>query len=342
MNKLRKVGLTALAGSLVAVSANAVDLSVTGTSKLTYTSTGGTKANTVSGNPWGSANAVAMTGSGDVGWATVTIKRTIGDAFFNDADDANDSSSAWQKMDMGDAGQIAFDSNGGGLVGLGAYDDLLPTAYEEMWNGLGTGGPGTGSVGSNNVWSYKNTFMDMITVGIAHAAGGNGGTGDNASSGSGVTAKVTDMVLQVKPIDGLTISGGRSISDNHANTRSDDESHSVNIVYATGPVTVGYRAGTKKIGSVADTATAGTDLSIEAYAISFNVNDELSVSYGEQDITHHKSTATADVEETAESINVSYTMGAMTIAAQHGDASNASGTSNLEDENTIIAMTLAF
>ena len=84
MNKLRKVGLTALAGSLVAVSANAVDLSVTGTSKLTYTSTGETAANTVSGNPWGSANSVAMTGSGDVGWATVTIKRTIGDGFFDD------------------------------------------------------------------------------------------------------------------------------------------------------------------------------------------------------------------------------------------------------------------
>ena len=341
MNKLRKVGLTALAGSLVAVSANAVDLSVTGTSKLTYTTTGGTKANTVTGNPWGSANAVAMTGSGDVGWATVTIKRTIGDNFFNDADDANDSSSAWQKMDMGDMGQLAFDSNGGGLVGLGAYDDLLPSAYEEMWNGLGTGSAGTSSVGSNNVWSYQNTFMDMVTVGIAHAAGGNGGTADNASSGSGVTAKITDMVLQVKPIDGLTISGGRSISDNHANTQPDTESHSVNIVYASGPFTIGYRAGTKRDGQ-ADGGTTGTDLSIEAYAVSFNVNDELSVSYGEQDITHHKSTGTADVEETAESINVSYTMGAMTIAAQHGDASNASGTSALDDENTIIAMTLAF
>ena len=55
MNKLRKIGLTALAGSLVAVSANAVDLSVTGTSKLTYTTTGGTSTNQTTGNPWGSA-----------------------------------------------------------------------------------------------------------------------------------------------------------------------------------------------------------------------------------------------------------------------------------------------
>ena len=342
MNKLRKVGLTALAGSLVAVSANAVDLSVTGTSKLTYTSTGGTAANTVSGNPWGSANAVAMTGSGDVGWATVTIKRTIGDNFFNDADDANDSSSAWQKMDMGDAGVLAFDSNGGGLVGLGAYDDLLPTAYEEMWNGLGTGGAGTGSVGSNNVWSYKNTFMDMVTIGVAHTKGGNGGTGDNSSSGAGATGTTTDVVAQIKPIDGLTISGGSSKSDRkNGTTNPDDESYSVNVVYATGPATLGYRAGTKRNGA-ADSSTAGTDLSIEAWAVSFNVNDELSVSYGEQDITHHKITGTADVEENATSFNISYTMGAMTLAAQMGDSSNSSGTANLDDENTIIAMTLAF
>ncbi len=342
MNKLRKVGLTALAGSLVAVSANAVDLSVTGTSKLTYTTTGGTGANQLTGNPWGSANAVAMTGSGDVGWATVTIKRTIGDGFFDDTA-AADASSAWQKMNMGDMGELAFDSNGGGLVGLGAYDDLLPTAYEEMWNGLGTGGAGTGSVGSNNVWSYKNTFMDMITIGVAYTkSSGSGGTADNSASGSGNTSTTNDLVAQIKPIDGLTISGGRSITDRKdGTTLPDDESASMNIVYATGPATLGYRAGTKRVGAT-DASAAGTDLSIEAWAISFNVNDELSVSYGEQDITHHKTTGTADVEESASSMNISYTMGAMTLAAQMGEASNASGTTNLDDENTIIAMTLAF
>ena len=341
MNKLRKVGLTALAGSLVAVSANAVDLSISGTSKLTYTTTGGTSTNQTTGNPWGSANAVAMTGSGDVGWATVTIKRTIGDGFFDDTA-AADASSAWQKMNLGDMGEIAFDSNGGGLVGLGAYDDLLPSAYEEMWNGLGTGGAGTGSVGSNNVWSYKNTFMDMVTIGVAHTKGGNGGTGDNSSSGAGATGTTTDLVAQIKPIDGLTVSGGTSKSDRKdGTTQPDDESASVNIVYATGPATLGYRVGTKRVGTT-DASAAGTDLSIEAWAVSFNVNDELSVSYGEQDITHHKTTGTADVEENATSFNISYTMGAMTIAAQMGDSSNSSGTANLDDENTIIAMTLAF
>ena len=40
MKNLKKVGLTALAGSLVAFSANAVELGVSGTAEVTYTTTG--------------------------------------------------------------------------------------------------------------------------------------------------------------------------------------------------------------------------------------------------------------------------------------------------------------
>jgi outer membrane protein OmpU len=38
MNNFKKVGLTALAGSLAAISANAAEMSVSGASVLTYTS----------------------------------------------------------------------------------------------------------------------------------------------------------------------------------------------------------------------------------------------------------------------------------------------------------------
>ena len=36
MNNLKKIGLSALAGSLVAFSANAVEMSVSGTAEITY------------------------------------------------------------------------------------------------------------------------------------------------------------------------------------------------------------------------------------------------------------------------------------------------------------------
>jgi len=53
MNNLKKIGLSALAGSLVAISANAAELSVSGSVELTYTDTGGTSGNEVTGNSFG-------------------------------------------------------------------------------------------------------------------------------------------------------------------------------------------------------------------------------------------------------------------------------------------------
>ena len=52
--------------------------------------------------------------------------------------------SAWQTLDMGDLGTLSFDSTGGGLEGTVAHDDILPTAYEEVWTGIS----GTGVIGA--------------------------------------------------------------------------------------------------------------------------------------------------------------------------------------------------
>ena len=74
MNNLKKIGLSALAGSLVAFSASAVEMSVSGTAEVTYSTVEGTGVNQISaGNPWGSNTSLAFTGSGDVGFGTATI-----------------------------------------------------------------------------------------------------------------------------------------------------------------------------------------------------------------------------------------------------------------------------
>jgi hypothetical protein len=67
MNKLTKVGCSALCGSLAAISAaNAGDLTVTGGAHVTYTSIGAE----TTGNPFGMASAVTFKGSGELdnGW----------------------------------------------------------------------------------------------------------------------------------------------------------------------------------------------------------------------------------------------------------------------------------
>ena len=137
MNNLKKIGLSALAGSLVAFSANAVEMSVTGTAEVTYTTNGGV-GSTSTGNPWGSNTSLKFSGSGDVGFGTATIVRTLNDGA-NHATYTDNFVSAYQTVDMGSLGTLSFDSAGGGLEGTTAYDDLLPTAYEEVWNGVGSG-----------------------------------------------------------------------------------------------------------------------------------------------------------------------------------------------------------
>ena len=122
MKNLKKVGLSALAGSLVAFSANAVEMSVSGTAEVTYTTTNGTDSST--GNPFGSATALTFTGEGDVGFGTAKIVRSIQDGLAS-------ALSAWQTIDMGDMGKLSFDAIGGGLEGTSAYDDMLPTRSEE-------------------------------------------------------------------------------------------------------------------------------------------------------------------------------------------------------------------
>ena len=70
MNKLTKIGVSALAGSLAAVSVNAAELTVTGSATLSYLSTD--QENTTTGNRFGSNSTMAFKASGDVNGYTVT------------------------------------------------------------------------------------------------------------------------------------------------------------------------------------------------------------------------------------------------------------------------------
>ena len=126
MDNLKKVGLTALAGSLAAVSANAAEMSVSGATLLTYTSEDGTE---VTGNPWGMKTNLSFTASGDVNGMTVSYMQASMDQFAG-------MSSARLSIDMGDLGTLAFDQGSGS--GLGTIDDKTPTAAEEIWDGLDT------------------------------------------------------------------------------------------------------------------------------------------------------------------------------------------------------------
>ena len=168
MTNLKKIGLSALAGSLVAFSANAVEMSVSGVAEVTYTTSGG-DGSAPTGNPWGSNTSIKFSGSGDVGFGTATIVRTLNDGA-NVSTQSDNFVSAYQTVDMGSLGTLSFDSAGGGLEGVTAYDDLLPTAYEEVWNGVGSGTSYNAGAASNDTIGYSNSF-GPIGVSLAQTSG---------------------------------------------------------------------------------------------------------------------------------------------------------------------------
>ena len=328
MKNLKKVGLTALAGSLVAFSANAVEMSVSGTAEVTYTTTNGTDAST--GNPWGSNTSLKFSGSGDVGFGTATIVRTLND-------NIGAALSTYQTLDMGDLGKLSLDANGGGLEGTVANDDLLPTAYEEVWTGVS--GAGVIGAASNDTIGYSNTFAG-VSISLAQTAsyaGGTAGTGDGGNDGEGVTASDSDWHLSydIPYVDGLTVKYGQSTIDYSLATENDDTSSVGHILYSTGPVSIGYRMAEFHDGSA---GSNGTNVEATLLRSTYLMKWKFQC-YSDREYDVPSGT---NVTETSDAINASYTMGAMTVRGTFAESKDTAGQTGDNDEHMELSLVLAF
>ena len=338
MNNLKKIGLSALAGSLVAVSANAGELAVSGSAEFTYTNKDGStgSGNNLTGNPYGAQQAISFTGSGDVGFGELTVVRTLND-------DGSSNATSYSTLDMGDMGTVSFDSAGGGLVGLGANDDVLPTAYEEIWTG--TSSSYISGANSNNTLGYANTIGPVSFSAGYQKDGATANQSESSASGAGITGSSTSYYASIDMgalagIDGLTIGGGASESTQNSSSTTDADTKYVagNINYSMGNVSVGYRQGQKNDGTA---NTASTKVS--AYAIAFNVNENFAVSYGEQTAERDDIAGTATtVDEEVTGINATYTMGAASVRILNSVSDNDGFTSAAEQEHTEISLVLSF
>ena len=331
---MKKIGLTALAGSLVAFSANAAEMSVSGATVLTYTSADTTE---VTGNPFGMKTNLAFTASGEVNGMTVSYMQTSKDQFAG-------MSSARLSIDMGDMGTLAFDQGSGS--GLATIDDKTPTAAEEIWDGLDTDGTSgalglVGAAGNSGVFNYINTFGGVTFNGAARRGSG---TKNNDGAASAAGGSAWDFALTTDGsmigIDGLALGAGygEKIVGTAAGTTpgGDDEHMTAFANYSMGPVTFGYQ-----VSNIDKGGAAAVDQEVSAWGLAFNVNENLSVSYGERDVTF-KNPSAADVEESGEGIAIAYTMGSMKIAGNRNEVSNNDNSAGSNDEMTEIAVSFAF
>ena len=165
------------------------------------------------------------------------------------------------------------------------------------------------------------TYDGGADVGPAAA----GGVTTSSVSGSAVT-------LEIAHESGLSIGGGQETIDNGGTLGGDEENVTVYAKFAMGPLTVGVQS------SESDEAGGATnDTESTGFGLSYQVNDDLAVSYGNHEIDY----ATNDDQE-AYAIGISYTMGSITIAAASNKETGTGGTSGSEDEMSEATISFAF
>ena len=325
MINLKKIGLTALTGSLVAFSATAADFSgsVNGAVETTYVGSDGSAGNNDTGNNFGANSALTLSASGDVGFGTVSATRAFGDM--------GGIATAYQTLDMGDRGVLSFDTSAGALVGLTANDDLLPTAYEESWTGVA--GDGVAGVGSTNVIGYTNT-IEGVSISAGYSDLGTA-TPESAGSGEGAHGSAKDLYLSYAAAEGLTVGAGISQNSSTAtgNNSGNKEEVLAQAVYSMGAISVGVRY------AEIEQAGGSDDQDYMGASVAFNVNENFAVSYGMQEGSTDKRGTT---DEDVWGISAAYTVGAASVRLHRSESKGTAFVSNAKDEHTELGVVLAF
>ena len=337
MNNLKKIGVSALAGSLVSFAATAGELSVTGTANLTYTnedlSNSASTPSNSTGNPFGHASDLAFNGSGDMNGYTVSFFAAIdagGGAY------ASNSIS----MDMGDMGKIKFDQGVGGN-GVESIDDKSPTAWEESWDGIAAG-DGLKTTGAQNVFTYTNTFAGFginvaydTEIDDSRTADGAMGAAGTSIDGSNTSFAITNSTF----VDGLDVGFGMGETDvkDGTTTSTDIETIIGYANYTIGGVTVGLTQGETSGGA------QGHDMhEMEAMGIAFAVNENLSVSYNTHEVTYAKTAGNADMSSDKEGIAIAYSMGGASVKIQNNETDGSSTATTYTEDRTEVSLLMAF
>ena len=335
MNKLTKIGVSALCGSLAAIStANAGDLTVTGGADLTWVSL----TDQVTGNPIGMGSNFGLNGSGELdnGW---TVNLDI------DMTNANAYSNTSVTIGVPGIGSILVNQGGSG-TGIQRMDDITPTVWEEA-DGAGLSAGITKVMGTSAGATIELTpeaAPDGLAIKAAYSpnaddepASDKAGGGDSGKLGSGWDLTVT-ATEDLHGIAGLTIYGGLSQVDQFQNATSisgDSEERVIGIKYAMGGFTVGFQDNEDDTGKTANATYDNT-----MYSVTFNVNDDLSIGYGHVESDKEGSSNTAE----ADSIQAAYTMGGASLRIAEIDVKNQaySSAATADLDATVISLGLAF
>jgi len=344
--KITKI-LVALSFLFAVATANAGELTVTGSMEATYNSQGGN----TTGNPLGTDRELKFSGSTELdNGVTVTVMQDTTDALGY----GDNLITFGNVMGMVD---IYVGADGGPVD---AIDDITPSAYEEAWgSGAGTiNDIGTGVAGQMGI-GLKATLPILGAVNFKYVPkadstenadnASSGAAGNSNGSGESITIKTNlgDLPTVGSALSGLVITTGyESVETSTVANTSDSHDGTVAINYSFGQFALGVQ---KKFHHEGELTTAADEIFYKdmVYGVSYAVNDALSLSYNRYDSYRHNNalgtnSGNEDSEQSITAFNIGYTIGGMTIGFQEASTDNAGWVKDAEDDSRTLGISVAF
>ena len=305
MTNLKKIGLTALAGSLAAIGyAQAGSLSVNGTARMEYSTD---SSSTTTTDAFAQNSSISFSGSGELDNG-MTVN------YFSLQAGSN-ASTQNVSLDMGDMGTLSMSTND--MAGIGTIADKVPNGGEQPWDDIGTHGApeqGIADPHASTMLGYKTSAAGAtISAAISYD--------QNSPS--------TSLAVSMPLMEGLEVGAGIATDQDSSTTEQDIET--MYVKYTMGGISVGYQT------TEVDVTAANSDIERTAYGISFAVNDNLSVGYGISDTEFDAQT----LDEENAGIGIAYTSGGMKLGIINNTKDNAGGSTGA-DETLEFQLTFAF
>ena len=305
---IKKIGLTALAASLVSVSAaNAGSMSISGAASVGI---GGYSSDTHNaGTSFTMGNQFTVSGGGELdNGLNVSLSYQLDNAA--GVSGPFDDHSITISSD--EIGTIKFSGHGGSS----ATSAMDATAAGDIWDGFdgavatGVTGMAIGASGgsNNSIYYTAPSLMDGLTLNASY----------NPQTGNGVESEM-GYGLTYTGVEGLTLKYA-TMDENTGTTSSSGDQTAWHVGYALGPITL------EVTNNDYDMGTATNDKETSSYNVSYTVSDEMSISYGTEEID--LGSGTIDAEYSA--FVVSYTAGGMTLTGKLEEGKNIDGTTDTD------------
>ena len=327
MNNFKKIGMTALAASLVSTSVFAGELAVSGSASINYENYSGTAQNSTKAFSMG--NQITFSGSGELdNGLNVSLSFVIDESDNVDSSSAVTSSifDAHSVTVSSDAlGTLVFHGEGGDSAQQAVGDTVAGNIWDNF-DGIGGTTLREARSGDDMIHYTLPSMVDGVTVAVSYTPA----TGEDESDSA--------YALTYTGIEGLSVSYGAGSNDGQAagsgGADANTDVTTIKASYAYGPVTIAYSD------HESDSNTATADQDAKSFKLSYTVSDAISISYAEEEIDSNGAAELQDAEYSK--VVASYTSGGMTISANYQEADNTNYTTAVAEDYEYAGVSLSF